>query len=149
MRYLWWAYVLCVLTLGIGRTTEKIMRDSGGFQSRYGPAIGAIVVAVGVIGYLIHKPIISKWIWRIVLVLTVLAMFGLIALEIITATAAHAPLRIHALIIAGVVLLIPAQAALYRYAIRSPELWERGWQRVTDQPIRCTDNSNPQPPRAG
>lgn len=133
MRYLWWAYILCILTLGIGRTTEKILRDSGGLQSRYAPALGAVVVATGILGYMTKKPIISLWIWRIVLVLVVLAMFGLIALEIITATVAPAPWHIHALIVSGIVLLIPAQAMLYRYTFRSPEIWKPARARTANQ----------------
>ena len=49
---IWSLYILSVLALGIGRTAEKIVKDSGGLLSRYGPLLGAMVIAVGIVGYI-------------------------------------------------------------------------------------------------
>ncbi len=119
-RVLWGIYILVILALGLGRTIEKVVRDSGGLPSRYGPALGATVIAIGVAGYALSKPVGRRWLWRVVLVLAFLGMLALFALECIVLLTDDAPWRIHAMIIAGSVLLIPAQIALYRYVMRWP-----------------------------
>jgi len=122
----WCAYAAAVVALGMGRTIEKVLDDSGGIQSRYGPAAGAIVVGIGVIGYAIRVPIGWAWIWRVIFVLAILGCVGLLALGVHILLTSDAPLRIHAMILGGAVLLVPAQIGLLRYAFQSPETWRRG-----------------------
>jgi len=124
----WCAYALVALALGVGRTIEKIIDDSGGLLSRYGPALGATLVAVGVLGYAFRAPIGRAWIWKMVFVLAILGCLGLVALELITLLTGDAPLRIHAMIVGGAALLVPAQIALHRYAFRRPLIWRRDRQ---------------------
>jgi len=123
-RMLWGTYVVLILALGVGRTIEKILADSGGLLSRYGPAAGAVVVAIGVAGYALSRRIGWRWMWQGVFVLTLLGCAGLLALEFIVITTDDAPWRIHLMILAGAVLLVPAQFALFRYAFRQPDIWQ-------------------------
>jgi len=123
---LWCAYAVVAVALGMGRTIEKVLDDSGGIQSRYGPAAGAIVVGIGVIGYALRAPIGWAWVWRIVFVLAILGCVGLLALDLNILLTSDAPLRIHAMILGGAALLVPAQIGLFRYAFQSPETWRRG-----------------------
>ena len=122
-RTLWSLYTLGVLALGFGRTVEKIMRDSGGLPSRYGPVLGAVGVAIGVVGYLSSRPIGRAWVWKGIFVLSAVGTAGLLGLEVILLRSYDAPWRIHAMTLAGAVLLAPAVIALYRYAFRSPAIW--------------------------
>ncbi len=123
---MWCVYAVVAVALGMGRTIEKVLDDSGGIPSRFGPAAGAIVVGVGVIGYATRAPIGWAWVWKFVFALAILGCVGLIALEVVTLLTSDAPLRIHAMILAGAALLVPAQIGLFRYAFRSPETWRRG-----------------------
>jgi hypothetical protein len=120
---LWSLYTLGVLAPGFGRTVERIMRDSGGLPSRYGPMLGAVVVAVGVVGYLSSRPVGRAWVWKGVFALSAVGAAGLLGLEVILLQSYDAPWRIHAMTLAGAVLLAPAVNALYRYAFRSPAIW--------------------------
>jgi|GEM_PF-6056041 len=122
-RLAWALYLVAVFTIGFGRTIEKIVRDSGGFWSRYGPALGAFVAALGVAGWLIGKPIGWRVLWAAIFGLSVLAAVGMLALEELLVTGWDAPLRIHGLVLAGVLLLVPTQWALWRYSFRSPQVW--------------------------
>ena len=122
-RAFWSLYILSVLALGFGRTAEKVVKDSGGLLSRYGPLLGAIVIAVGVVGYLSSRPIGRAWVWKGVFVLTIVGVAGLLALEAVLLRL-HAPsARIHAMTLAAAMLLAAAIPALHRYAFRSPATW--------------------------
>ncbi|AMY12329.1 hypothetical protein LuPra_05602 [Luteitalea pratensis] len=122
-RAFWSLYILSVLALGFGRTAEKVVKDSGGLLSRYGPLLGAIVIAVGVVGYLSSRPIGRAWVWKGVFVLTIVGVAGLLALEAVLLRL-HAPTaRIHAMTLAAAMLLAAAIPALHRDAFRSPATW--------------------------
>lgn len=125
LKTLWSFYLLAILTLGVGRTIEKMARDSGGFGSRYGPAIGAIAFAIGVAGHVWGRRIGHQLIWRAVFALSLLASPGLLFLEVTLLMGDGAPIRIHAIILTGVLLLVPGQVALYRYGFRRPDVWRR------------------------
>ncbi len=122
-RAFWSLYLLSVLGLGFGRTAEKVVHDSGGLLSRYGPLLGAIVIAVGVVAYLSSRPVGRAWVWKGVFILTVVGVAGLLALEAILLRLYAPSARIHAMTLAAAVLLAPAIAALHRYAFRSPAIW--------------------------
>lgn len=122
-RAFWSLYLLSVLGLGFARTAEKVVQDSGGLLSRYGPMLGAIVIAVGVVAYLSSRPVGRAWVWKTICMLTVVGVAALLALELILLRLHTAPARLHAMTLAAAVLLAPAIAALHRYAFRSQDIW--------------------------
>jgi len=115
-RTAWTLYAALLLALGFGRTIERIVTDHGGFQSRFWPSFGPAVVALGVLGHAWSLRLGPRAIWRAVFAVACVAPLGLLAFEVVVIVYDDAPLFVHAWIIGGAVLLIPAPVALYRYA---------------------------------
>lgn len=131
-RALWTIYALALAGLGLARTIEKITRDSGGFPSRYGPALGALTVAVGVIAYAWKRPIARAWVWKSVFILLCLAQLGLLTLLGFQIAIDGGPAHVLALIGGAIALAIPSQVALWRYGFRSAPIWKA--QRTSSIP---------------
>ena len=121
---LWWLYAGVLVAVGLGRMTERIARESGGFESRYGPPIGATILAISVCCAARRKPAGRARMWGVVLLATYTCTVGLLALEFLLLRNG-APMRIHALTLGGAALLVPAQFVLDRFVFRSPEVWRR------------------------
>ena len=82
MKYLWSIYVSLLLILGIGRMVQKIITETGGFGSRYGPLLLAAIVALGVLGYVFQRPIARHWVWKGVFWLLAVVSVGLLLLGV-------------------------------------------------------------------
>jgi hypothetical protein len=100
---------------------ERLIKDSGGVWSQFGPAIGTTILAIGVIFWINNKAFLNAWVWRVVhaslafgQLLGVLFAVYLAGIGVYTAAG---------LVLSFSVLLIPAYFALYRYSYRSAELW--------------------------
>ena len=118
----WYAYCGLVLLLGYGRMLERILLESGGPWSRYGPPLAATIVCAGIVAWLRDMPLAFNWFWRIthlllIAALLALGVYGGILLSIRTTTGA-------VFLLVTAVALLPAGVALYRYAWRSPATWE-------------------------
>jgi len=124
VRIGWWLYSVALIAIGCGRMVERMMHDAGGPPSRFGPVLGALVLAVGVVGYAHRRPLGARWIWSGVLALSCLATAGLLWLEYMEFQTG-APYRVHALLVGAAAFLIPAQIALHQYVFRRPEIWRR------------------------
>ena len=122
-RGLWWVYSAIVLAVGFGRTGQKILTDTGGPPSRYGPALGASVVASAVLISLSGRALGPRWAWIVVFALLVHGSLGLMFLEAVILFGGSAPAPIHALVVGGVVLALPAQVRLWRHAIGGRNAW--------------------------
>jgi hypothetical protein len=98
---------------------EKVAADSGGVTSRYGPLLGGAIIAAGALAHCLAPDRLDRRAWWGLLVVTALAAIGLLALEATLLTAASAPLRVHALVLGGVLLSAPALVAFGRRAFAS------------------------------
>jgi len=132
-RLLWTIYCVAVLGIGIGRTVEKMMRDSGGIQGRYGPAAGAIVVVVLTLVARRSRAVGPRAVWGAAFALLVLGGLGLLALTVITLMSGSAPPRVHALLLGGALLCVPAQVAVYRYSLGRSHAWRGAGARRRDR----------------
>ena len=61
---------------------ERILLDSGGFWSRYGPPLAATLLAYGVICYASKRTIVIRPFWRTLLVALSIATIGLVVFAI-------------------------------------------------------------------
>jgi len=112
-RAAWALYFVVVLALGFGRTAEKIARDSGGLLSRYGPAVGAVALVAIVIAARSGRAVGPRPLWYPTFALLLLGSVGLAVLEAVIVVRAPAPWPIHAMIIGAILLLVPAQSAVW------------------------------------
>ena len=100
---------------------ERLVKGSGGFSSQFGPPIGAMILAIGLICWLKNKSLLNVWVWRGVHICVILVQSLAVAFAAFLAgTGVYAPA---ALMFSFSVLLIPAYIALGQYSYRSSELW--------------------------
>ena len=100
---------------------ERLIKDSGGFWSQFGPAIGTTILAIGVIFWINNKAFLNAWVWRVVH--ASLAFGQLLGVLFAVYLAGIGVYAAAGLALSFSVLLIPAYFALYRYSYRSAELW--------------------------
>ena len=120
-QWYWWLYIAVICAVGYGRMLERLIRGSGGFSSQFGPPIGAMILAIGLIFWLKNKSLLNVWVWRgvhtcVVFVQSLAVVFA----AYLAGTGVHTPA---ALLLFFSVLLVPAHVALRQYSYRSPELW--------------------------
>lgn len=124
-RLLWFIYVIAIAALGIGHAIEKIASDAGGPSSRYGPLIGALLIAIGIVGLARGVRIGRRWMWVLVTVLAGLATCGLVLLEVMTLKNG-APILVHLQIVLAIVLTAIGAIGMHRYALGPPSPWHHG-----------------------
>ena len=126
MKYIWSIYVGLLLVLGLGRMVQKIITETGGFGSRYGPVILAIIIALGVLGYVFQRPIARNWVWKVVFWLLVIAGVGMLVLAVyLLLSVGRGSYDVAGLLLGLLVVLLPGQWQLFGYAYRSSPLWGR------------------------
>ena len=100
---------------------ERLVKDSGGFWSQFGPPIGAMILAVGLACWLKNKAVLNVWAWRAVhACVTLIQTLAFVFSAYLAGTGAYVPA---ALILSVCLILIPANIALRQYSYRSPALW--------------------------
>jgi hypothetical protein len=119
----WWLYAATTLALGYGQMIRKIVSDTGGIPSRYGPPVVATIVTAGVIAWLVRRPLLRQWVWKLVFGVLVVASgvglgFGLYLLLVLSLDSWSV-----VLLISGAVYLVPAEIQLYRYAFGTGVPW--------------------------
>lgn len=121
-RGFWWIYAFVICAIGYGRMFERIIKDSGGFWSQFGPPIAAMVLAIGMLGWLHNRTLLNVWAWRGVHAFLVLGqLFAALLATYLAVFGVYAPAT---LILAFAAILIPASIALFRYSYRSAALWK-------------------------
>lgn len=121
MKYVWFVYIGLLLLLSFERMAQKIITETGGFGSRYGPVMVAAIIAVGVLGYVFQKPIARRWVWKAVFWLLAIASVGLFALGVyLLFTGSYQPAG---LTLGILLLLLPGQWQVFGYAYRSSPVW--------------------------
>ena len=121
MKYVWSIYIGLLLGLGFVRMGQKILTETGGFGSRYGPLILAAILALGVFGAVFQKPLARRWVWKAVFWLLAISSVGLFVLAVyVLSGGAYQPAG---LILGILVVLLPGQWQLFGYVYRSSSLW--------------------------
>ena len=124
MKPVWSIYIGLLLVLSLGRMAQKIVTETGGFGSRYGPVIVATIIAVGVFGAVFQRPIARKWFWKAVFWLLAITGVGLFTLSVyVLFSTGSGSYSVAGLIVGILLVLIPGQWQLFGYAYRSPSLW--------------------------
>lgn len=123
--YICWLYLGLLLFLAVVRLMQKIIADTGGFASRYIPLIIIIIIVVGVIGYILQKPILKRWLWMTYfwLISVATAAMAFFSFYVIAISGAKSKLGLGMLSVA--LILIPALSVLYKYAFKSQVLWQK------------------------
>ena len=120
----WYIYAATTLLLGYGQLIRKLASDTGGTASRFGPALAATILAIGIIAALMQKPLVAQWFWKLTFAVFALAsslalLFGLYLLIF------HGLHSWSVLLLLGAAIyLIPAEVLLHRYAFNSEQLWQ-------------------------
>ena len=110
-----------ICAIGYGRMFERIVRASRGFWSQFGPPLGAMILAIGLICWLYDRPLLNVWVWRGVLTCLVLGqLLAIVFAAYLVGMGIYVPA---ALMISISVVLIPAYIALHQYSYRSSEIW--------------------------
>lgn len=121
MKRAWSVYIAVLLALALGRMAQKIMTETGGFGSRYGPLILAVILALGVLGAIYEKAFIHRWMWIALFWTLAIASAGLLILAGAQLLEGSYPLG--GMILGLLALLAPGGWQLFRYAHRSPRVW--------------------------
>lgn len=119
----WWLYIAITLTLGYGQMIRKLATDTGGIASRFGPAIAATLLAVGIVAMLLEKPIFKRWFWKGVFGVLVITSVTALSLALYLFTLQGWVSRPALLLLIGVIYLIPGESQLYRYAFGHWVVW--------------------------
>lgn len=119
----WWVYVVVLIVAAGARLIERIQVGSGGPMSRFGPLVGAIVLAVAVVAWRLRCAVVSVWLWRAVsAVIAPAILIGLSFSAYLFATTVLGPASV---VLVATLLLLPASWALHHYSYRAPAIWCR------------------------
>lgn len=125
-KYSWLLYMGLLLVLGLGRMVQKLITESGGFGSRYGPVLAAVLIIIGVFGAVFQRPIARQWFWKGVFWLLGIVSVGLFAMVVYLLFAVGSgSFNVAGLLVGILVVLMPAQWQLFVYTYRSSSLWNR------------------------
>ena len=119
----WYIYVTTTVLLGYGQLIRKLASDTGGTASRFGPALAATILAVGIIAALMQKPLVAQWFWKLTFALVALAssLALLFGLYLLVFRGLHSwPVL---LLLGAAIYLVPAEVLLHRYAFNNEQLW--------------------------
>ena len=124
MKYVWNIYIITLLSLGVVRMIERILKDSGGFSSQYLPLLLIAILSLGVYGSINNKPLLKSWFWQCFYWLSIVISFSLTTFALYLATfVGVSALPWFLVLIFITLLLIPAQIKINEYGFKSPEVW--------------------------
>jgi len=121
---LWWLYVVTTLGLGYGQMIRKIMSDTGGIASRFGPPAAATIVAVGIAAMLYRQPLLRRWLWKGVFSLLVVASVGAVFLGAYLLLIEGVTSWNVALLFGLAIYAVPCEIQLHRYAFGTTIPWQ-------------------------
>lgn len=123
MSWYWRLYAALLLSAGFGQMLHKLLTDTGGFSSRYGAAIVAIVLVIMMIARSKEIALGKPWPWQVFLFGLGLTCFTALGFAIyLLLIGVFLPAALLGL---AILLLLPALQQLYLYAFRSPAIWSR------------------------
>ena len=112
-----------LLLPAITRLAEKLLSQTGGFDSRYGPLMAIGLLAIGYIAAACRFPVVTRVFWRwsfwlLSGLLSLVGVYGFILLAFAGKITGGAVLLVTPLI------AIPALSSLYRYSSASSSIWK-------------------------
>ena len=124
MRHIWYLYIFTLLSLGIARTAERILRDSGGFASQYLPLVLTLIFSIGVYACTNSKPLFKRWFWKSFYWFSIVLSISLLGFVVYLGLAGGSnSLSWSAILILVFLFLIPAQVKIKEYSFKSPQIW--------------------------
>ncbi len=124
MKYVWYIYIITLLSLGIARMIERILKDSGGFSSQYLPLLLIAILSIGVYASINNKPLLKSWFWKFFYWLSIVISFSITAFALYLAMFKGIGIFPWLLVpILITLFLIPAQIKIKEYGFKSPEVW--------------------------
>ena len=122
--WIYWVYFALVMLPALAHMIRKLLTDTGGFSSRYFGLIFTVILVSGAIGYLRRRPLLRRWVWALVFWLSMaISLFLALLCIYLLVTEGPAISRLCTAIAGGLLLIIPAQIMLFRYAYRSEDIW--------------------------
>lgn len=123
-RYWYWLYLLCLIVIASVHTLEKIMTNSGGLMSRFGPVVMVLIIGYGIYGYVNQQRLLTRGIWR-TLFGCLAVLWGSASLLMVYLVFIANPSHLQALLILtfGLLIILPALIGLYRYGFACPTIW--------------------------
>lgn len=127
-KHFWSAYCAVLLLLGYGQLLLMLYTGSGSLPERTLPPLAVTVLVGAVLFARLGKPVLNRRVWQGLFKLLMLCTALLLALlGFWLLTGIDASLYSYSQAIAALLLLLPAEHLLYRYAYRDVERWrERG-----------------------
>ena len=142
----WLMYAAIILAIGWAYTARKIINDTGGLSSRAWPPLAATVIAVGLVASLRGVAAGPRAFWIAVLWVSVAASAALAIFGLALMAREHgAGILWSAAIVLAALVPVPAQVKLFRYAHRSPGIWNRPRASPTACDTRDLDEHNQRP----
>ena len=114
-------YISIFMIIGYARMFERLVIDSGGFWSQFGPPIGATIISVGIFCWLRNTATINIWFWKIVHAVIGLVLVVSLAFSFYLAATSGYAVAGRVFIIA--LILAPAFYGLFQFSYRSSKVW--------------------------
>jgi len=124
MKLSWNVYLFTLLSMGLARTMERIVHDSGGIASQYLPVFCCSIFSIGVYGAINNKPLLNLWFWKCFYMFSIMMSISLSLFALYLALVADGSSLLWSGIIIFVLLfIIPAQIKIKDYSFKSPQIW--------------------------
>jgi hypothetical protein len=115
-------YMVTLLVPALLQLVHKVLSNTGGFASRYGPLLVMLILVAGYLGHYRGIAILRRCVWQfcflLIVVLTSCALF-FVAYSMISRAGAMGPIL---MMLAAIILTLPAQVTLYHY-IKNDNIW--------------------------
>ena len=123
-KHFWNAYCALLLLLGYGRLLARLYTGTGGLADRYLPPLAATILVVAVLVAKHGRPVLKRQFWQGLFKLLMLCTALLLALlGFWIVMGINASLYSYTQVLATLLILLPAEHLLYRYAYRNNEPW--------------------------
>lgn len=125
----YWFYCAALFVTVIVHLLSKITAETGGIISRYTPLLAALIIILGLYGFVFRRPFGIALYWKVTV--WILVFVNLACVGFFTYLGyLHDAWFIHAGQWSAITftLLFPAVIGLFHYAYRSDGIWQRGHQ---------------------
>ena len=122
MRVIHIIYMVILLLPALLQLIHKVLSNTGGFASRFGPLLVMLILVAGYLGQNRGIPLLRLWVWQFCFLLRVLltsCSVLFVAYSMVSDVGATGPVLI---ILAVSVLTLPAQVTLYHY-LKNDNVW--------------------------
>jgi len=124
MKFSWNIYIFTLLCMGVARTAERLIHDSGGLASQYLPVILCSIFSLGVYGAVNKKILLNIRFWQCFYMFSIMMSISLSLFAFYLAfSVGGSSLLWPAVIVFVILFIIPAQIKIKEYSFKSPQIW--------------------------